>query len=65
MELYEINIWSMIKTVIRDVYPVSFIMIILISVMYTLVSMTWRPYIRELHAQLERIQFAKLGNRDV
>jgi len=55
----------MIKTVIRDVYPVSFIMIILISVMYTLVSMTWRPYIRELHAQLERIQFAKLGNRDV
>ena len=65
MELYEIGIWAFLKTVIRDVYPVSFIMIILTLVTYTLVSVTWRPYIKELHAQLERIQYAKIGNKNV
>ena len=63
MELYEIGIWAFLKTVIRDVYPVNFIMIINTLVIYTLVSLTWRPYIKELHAELERVQFAKLGKK--
>jgi len=52
MDIYEGGIMGLV----RDVYPVSFIMIVLTLVTYGIVTMTWRPYIRELQRQLKRLQ---------
>ena len=60
MDFYEGGVMGMI----REVYPVSFIMIVLTLVTYGIVTMTWRPYIRSLQKQLTKIQDAKLGKRD-
>lgn len=61
MDLYAEGILGMI----RQDYRVSFIMIILTLVMYALVTMTWRPYIRARERELKRIQDRVLGQRGV
>ena len=44
---------SLIARMIKDVYPVAFISLVIVSIVYWYVWLVWRPYIKLLQGLLE------------
>jgi hypothetical protein len=46
---------TVIAGMIKDVYPVAFISLVIVSIIYWYVFLVWRPYIKGLQRVLEEL----------
>ena len=53
--MQEQGLIELIARMIKDVYPVAFISLVIVSIIYWYVFLVWRPYIKGLQRVLEAL----------